>query len=439
MSDLMMNGKAIRSLDELRENVDLEQLKDSFLDGTLEAWLDSFYYERQADEVRNLPRIPSPTVEKVLCEILGIDYIKYCQMTPEHLEEYERKLKIIRQHTDDEQVLSHVLDTATNQAELAALLNAAVSPIYLCGGVFTVPIRKSGVHYCGIGDPKMEAPFTQEQYRKAGITFEGVSLPTEMDEKAKEIAEAAAEDNGYDAFAEKHNRLASLVHFKVKCQRLAKYLRLSRDGYSIAREFFKSTYEAEKAAHGAINQVYDQANAYFTPGSSKCIAGMIARDYAAHLVKNMESVVERLQMLAEKDASLENVVAKLQGKVSDAETALKKLLEQELQESADYYQMYKRSYFLDRIEIEAHDFNVDPFDSDILNGFARLLHDATEYTVLELGETIQELEEDVQSHADTFFESAFRVYRSYCGDLEKIAEEIGENLSGDELDQLCQS
>lgn len=67
---------------------------------------------------------------------------------------------------------------------LAELLNAGKSTIYLCANRFTVPIRKSGVHYIGIGNPKMDVLFTEEQYRPAGITFEGVSLPATLASEA---------------------------------------------------------------------------------------------------------------------------------------------------------------------------------------------------------------------------------------------------------------
>jgi hypothetical protein len=46
------------------------------------------------------------------------------------------------------------------------------------------------------------------------------------------------------------------------------------------------------------------------------------------------------------------------------------------------------------------------------------------------------LEEDVNQHADTFFGAAYQIFREYCGEIENIAEEIGKNLSDDDLVKL---
>lgn len=115
---------------------------------------------------------------------------------------------------------------------------------------------------------------------------------------------------------------------------------------------------------------------------------------------------------------------------------LRKLFEQELSESADYYRMYKRSYFHERIDIEENDYNVDMFDSDLLNGLARLIHDDSEYDVRDMYETMSEMEEDVNSDADTFFGRAYEAFCEYCEEIEEIAEEIGADLSSDDMDKL---
>lgn len=55
-----------------------------------------------------------------------------------------------------------------------------------------------------------------EQYRHAGITFEGIELPTKIAKETIAAAEKAAAANGYDNFGEKHNALASKFHFAIK-------------------------------------------------------------------------------------------------------------------------------------------------------------------------------------------------------------------------------
>ena len=119
-----------------------------------------------------------------------------------------------------------------------------------------------------------------------------------------------------------------------------------------------------------------------------------------------------------------------------AERELLHRFEQELSDSSDFYLMYKKSYFLKQVEIEKNDYNLDLFESDILNGLARLLHDDSEYTVENLIEIVSELEDDVNKHADTFFGCAYQEYKNYCREAEKIAEEIGKDLSDDDLVKL---
>ena len=97
--------------------------------------------------------------------------------------------------------------------------------------------------------------------------------------------------------------------------------------------------------------------------------------------------------------------------------------------------MYEKRYFLEQLEIGKNDYNIDLFDSDLMNGLARLIHDDSDYTVENLFEVVSELEEDVNKHADTFYGVAYRAYQSYCGEIEKIAEEIGRDLSDDEREK----
>lgn len=211
MEALKINNKEIQSLKELRDNFDLEQVVFQFLDGTLERWLSDYFYEELADQVETLEHTPELHIKMKLCHIIGIDYVASGFLTEAQQAVYERKRHLIHQYTNDPEVLNKALATATTQAELAELLYSGQRKIYLCGPSFHVPIRVSGVHYIGIGAPKMEAAFTEEQYRRAGISFEGIELPKTISQESIYIAEKAAAANGYDDFAEKHDLLLYLL------------------------------------------------------------------------------------------------------------------------------------------------------------------------------------------------------------------------------------
>lgn len=67
---------------------------------------------------------------------------------------------------------------------------------------------------------------------------------------------------------------------------------------------------------------------------------------------------------------------------------------------------------------------------------SRLIHDDSDYTIGNLFETISELEHDLNKRADTFFGCAYQEYKNFCSEAEKIAEEIGKDLSDDDLVKL---
>ncbi len=435
MEALKINNTEIHSLEELRQNFDLNQVVTVFLDCSLEKWLADCFYEKQADQVRSLDHTIDPDIELELCRILGVDFVAAGYLSEEQRMVYERKCRIIQQYSDDPRLLEHALDTATNQAELAEFLHNDKRKIYLCGTSFNVPIRISGVHYIGIGKPKMEAAFTEEQYRRAGITFEGIDLPKEIARETISVAEQAAAANGYDNFAEKHNALATLIHFAIKGRRLSSYLRLSWDT-DVASEFYKSKYSAENAVKKEVDAAYDQANNYFIPNRHSCIANELAEQYSAFIIRGCGNIVEQLAPWCARNNTLKIRLQEMEKRISSSANNLRNLFETELYESSDYYHMYKRSYFHEKVDIEKNDYNVDLFDSDLLNGIARLIHDDSEYDVRNLFETMSEMEDDVNSHADTFFSRAYEAFCEYCEEIEEIAEEIGADLSGDDMNKL---
>lgn len=435
MEKLAIGDRNIRSLEELREHFCLGQVVSAFLDGSLERWLLDCFYEKQAELVAELHHADRFEVKMELCRILGVDYVAAGFLTKAQQADYERKCRLIGQYSDDPELLQHTFDTATNQSELAEYLHDGKRRIYLCGASFHVPITVSNVHYIGIGSPKMEAAFTEEQYRRAGITFEGIDLPTTISEETIFIAEQAAEANGYDNFADNHDPLSSKLHFAMKGRQLSKYLRLSWDA-SVEGEFYSSKSAAENAVLKEIDSVYDQANNFFTPDSQTCTAGELAEQYAGFIMKGCGEIVEQLATWCSREDALKEAFAELKNLIYFSKDNLCRQFNQELHESADYYQMYRRSYFHGRVRIESWDHNVDMFESDFLNGLARLLHDKTEYEIQNMHEIMVELQEDVNSHANTYFSRVYELFRGYCGKIEAVAETIGTALSKETLDKL---
>ena len=53
---IMKDGVEVRTLDELKENFDVEKVVSYFNDGRLLTWLQSRYYEDEADKIEQLEK-----------------------------------------------------------------------------------------------------------------------------------------------------------------------------------------------------------------------------------------------------------------------------------------------------------------------------------------------------------------------------------------------
>lgn len=115
------------------------------------------------------------TMEQIIAAFLdgSLDPIDAQAFSPEQAADMLRRREQLAAHTGDPDILAHAAEAALDQADLAALLDHQLKTIWLCGGPFSIPIRKRGVRYIGVGTPSVEGPFTEERYRKAGITFQG--------------------------------------------------------------------------------------------------------------------------------------------------------------------------------------------------------------------------------------------------------------------------
>ena len=69
----MKNGAEVRTLDELKENFDLESVLGYFTDGKLQTWLEDRYYDIEAKKVSELDA-NSSDLKAQLCAVFGIKF-----------------------------------------------------------------------------------------------------------------------------------------------------------------------------------------------------------------------------------------------------------------------------------------------------------------------------------------------------------------------------
>lgn len=146
-------GAQVATMEELRQNFDLEKIMDYLEDGRLEKWLRDRFYAAEADAIKTLHPDDEDTPEKI-CDILGVDYEQFADLAEEIFWRRER-LDHLLEITDDEEILQHVDDVAFDQEDLEDILSSDEIPevIYLCDEHFTFPsgiLRIKNIHYVGI-------------------------------------------------------------------------------------------------------------------------------------------------------------------------------------------------------------------------------------------------------------------------------------------------
>lgn len=359
-----------------------------------------------------------------LCGALGINYMASQNMTDEEKSKWDERKRIVSEYTTELAILAELWLVAMNQEELAELLNQQEKKIYLCKESFSIPIRVAGVEYIGIGNATIENPYTKSQYEKAGITVSGFTLPKEENPATLHIAKEAATSNGYDDFHETHTPLASAFHKLLKSRKLMNTYHLSYDS-SIPTKAFKSKSACQEAREKCIRKAHDEAENYIAAGNSKSLSRKAAEFYSKHIdsvfdstrkalesLSNLTGTVEQYQLLCEKvDTSYKNLLAEF---------------EDELNDNQDFYGMYDIDYFIEQVEIEEHDYRIS--EDFFTRALETLFTDKVEYTVTNLYSAINEIQNDLDSQANTFYGAAFNAYQSYISEIETLLDNIGKGL-----------
>lgn len=150
---LQMNGTDVRTIEELRENFDLESVLGYFANGKLVTWLKDRYYDNEAMAVEALSANDSELNQKLM-SILGVSADENAEeIDMKTIQRRNEKLMLLRQITDDKEIIDNVDCVAFNQEELNQLLKEGKKKIYLCQGEFEIPICEADVTYAGISNP----------------------------------------------------------------------------------------------------------------------------------------------------------------------------------------------------------------------------------------------------------------------------------------------
>lgn len=267
-------------------------------------------------------------------------------------------------------------------------------------------------------------------------------LPVTENPETADAARVAAAANGYDSFHESHSALATLFHNLLKTHRLYEHYHLPFNS-SVMGTFYNSHSECNAAKKEALEKAYNKARRHVSPGDSKCIAKAATEHYTSHIHDVFTpEILEKLQTLCEirQKAPL---YQKLQDQIKHCKKDISSLLEAELLENADFYAMYQFDYFMDQVEIEEHDYRIS--EGGFLRALETLAGGSIQYTITDIHSAISEMEEDINDHANTFFNTAQSEYQYYCQEIEELLQEIGNDFSeqkenesvSDYLQRLC--
>lgn len=150
---LQMNGTDVRTIEELRENFDLSSILGYLTNGKLVTWLEDRYYDNEAMAVRALSTDEADLNQKLM-SILGVSNdVKTEEIDLEAIQRRNEKLMLLRQITDDKEIIDNVDCVAFNQDELYDILDDGKETIYLCQGEFNIPLTVKNVMYIGLDDP----------------------------------------------------------------------------------------------------------------------------------------------------------------------------------------------------------------------------------------------------------------------------------------------
>lgn len=174
----MQNGAEVRTLEELKDNFDLESVLGYFTDGKLSTWLSDRYYDEKANAVSALSA-DMADLNARLCEILEVEYQAQSDETDlEIIQKRRKKICVLSNVISDRTILDNVDIVALDQDDLYDILDESPEKIYLYGEKFEIPFGVKNIFYIGLNSPTVVFENSKSflDYDMADITFKDVNF-----------------------------------------------------------------------------------------------------------------------------------------------------------------------------------------------------------------------------------------------------------------------
>ena len=221
----MKDGVEVRTLEELQDNFSLEKVLFYISNGKMQTWLRDRYHNDIADSIEQLDS-SDPEYNKKLCGFFGVEYDESELEDLEKAKERNRKLELLKQFTDNQEILDNAYFAAFEQDDIYDLLDEGANTIYLCGERFSIPLTVSGVTYIGVNNPvAVISSKTVVNWKEKNISINGVRF----DDEYQALIDNAAKINGNDIYGNyKESELSSMLSPQAKSESRETYKKLSK-------------------------------------------------------------------------------------------------------------------------------------------------------------------------------------------------------------------
>ena len=255
----MQDGVKVRTLEELQAHFDLETIIGYFLDGKLEKWLEDRYYDEKVKALRQLDA-NQPDI-RAICNILEVPYAETVKLDIDSIQEQNEKLDILKQLTNDEDVLANISKVAFSQDELEVLLAQGERTIYLCGETFSISLKWENRTYIGVGKTPhitIKEETSLKTLEQCQISFVNIRVP----EYAHSVQTLITEEQG-STYHRKHStyKVSQAFDFMLNNQQRKESETLFD---CIIEELEDYQFDPDKKSKKILNVIqYGNLNGYF--------------------------------------------------------------------------------------------------------------------------------------------------------------------------------
>lgn len=362
----MANGVQVRTIEELKENFDINKVVGYFLEGKLQTWLTDRYYDEEAEQVAELNSDDSKLTKK-LSEIFGVEYADSEEVDVDKIASDNERIAKIKQFTDDEDIIKNYDKVAFTQEELADLYDAGIQTIYLCEGEFKIPKAKLELNYIVFGGAKTNLPEKKQEEPKIELPKECVEIITKLEEIIKTTREPQIYSDSVSTYVEDDEDW----EYNFKSEEEAKTALTA-----IIKKAFDDVNSTTEAVYGAMIENYVNSSLTFNHDKLKklynCVLQFLKDKY------NNEFDDEA------KKADIKNALQKLQERMNEKgrfDEVTERISEFKYSSSDAFsnLDLYVSLCDIEKFDCEFDDGEPDEYRYNSYNGISDIEKDANDY------------------------------------------------------------